>query len=128
VAARSGIDFVSADQIQAAAQEVGLHEATTEALVDDYESAQLQALKLVFWRPPSWPPSPSPSPGIYHTRPPGRPRLPGLELTFTEPISLAAPLFVRSPWFAVAGFGDTYLYPPPPGLDNRTCARARSTE
>ena len=45
VAVGSGIDFVSADQIGAAAQEAGLDEATTEALVDDYESAQLQALK-----------------------------------------------------------------------------------
>jgi len=45
VAAGSGIDFVSADQIGAAAQEAGLDEPTTQALVDDYESAQLQALK-----------------------------------------------------------------------------------
>jgi MFS family permease len=45
VAAGSGVDFVSADQIGAAAQEAGLDEATAEALVDDYESAQLQALK-----------------------------------------------------------------------------------
>ncbi len=45
VAAGSGIDFVSADQIQAAAQDAGLDEPTTTALVDDYESAQLQALK-----------------------------------------------------------------------------------
>ena len=45
VAAASGVDFVSSDQIQAAAQEAGLDEPTTEALVDDYESAQLQALK-----------------------------------------------------------------------------------
>ena len=45
VAVGSGIDFVSADQIGAAAQEAGLDEPTTEALVDDYESAQLQALK-----------------------------------------------------------------------------------
>ena len=45
VAAGSGVDFVSADQIQAAAQEAGLDEPTTEALVEDYESAQLQALK-----------------------------------------------------------------------------------
>jgi len=45
VAVGSGIDFVSADQIQDAAQEAGLDEATTEAVVDDYESAQLQALK-----------------------------------------------------------------------------------
>ena len=45
MAAGSGVDFVSADQIEAAAQEAGLDEPTTEALVDDYESAQLQALK-----------------------------------------------------------------------------------
>ena len=45
VAVGSGIDFVSADQIGAAAQEAGLDEPTTVALVDDYESAQLQALK-----------------------------------------------------------------------------------
>src|SRR3954453_15150493 len=41
----SGIDFVSADQIQTAAEEAGLDAPTTGALVDDYESAQLQALK-----------------------------------------------------------------------------------
>ena len=45
VAAGSGVDFVSADQIGAAALEAGLDEPTAEALVDDYESAQLQALK-----------------------------------------------------------------------------------
>jgi hypothetical protein len=45
VAVGSGIDFVSADQIGTAAQEAGLDEPTTQALVDDYESAQLQALK-----------------------------------------------------------------------------------
>ena len=45
VAVGSGIDLVSADQIGAAAQEAGLDEPTTEALVDDYESAQLLALK-----------------------------------------------------------------------------------
>ena len=45
MAAGSGVDFVSADQIHAAAQEAGLDEPTTEALVEDYESAQLQALK-----------------------------------------------------------------------------------
>ncbi|MGZ8687620.1 MAG: MFS transporter, partial [Gaiellaceae bacterium] len=46
VAAGSGIDFVSTDQIEAAAQEAGLDEATTTAIVDDYEDAQLQSLKL----------------------------------------------------------------------------------
>jgi len=45
VAVGSGIDFVSADQIQTAAEEAGLDAPTTGALVDDYESAQLQALK-----------------------------------------------------------------------------------
>jgi Na+/melibiose symporter-like transporter len=45
VAVGSGVDFVSADQIGAAALEAGLDEPTAEALVDDYESAQLQALK-----------------------------------------------------------------------------------
>jgi EmrB/QacA subfamily drug resistance transporter len=45
VAVGSGVDFVSADQIGAAAEQAGLDEPTTEALVDDYESAQLQALK-----------------------------------------------------------------------------------
>jgi len=45
VAAGSGIDFVSADQIETAARDAGLDEPTTAAIVDDYESAQLQALK-----------------------------------------------------------------------------------
>jgi Na+/melibiose symporter-like transporter len=45
VAAGSGIDFVSSDQIATAAQDAGLDTATTQAIVDDYESAQLQALK-----------------------------------------------------------------------------------
>jgi hypothetical protein len=45
VAVGSGVDFVSSDQIGAAALEAGLDEPTSEALVDSYESAQLQALK-----------------------------------------------------------------------------------
>ena len=45
VAVGSGLDFVASDQIEAAAQEAGLDEATTAALVDDYEQAQLQSLK-----------------------------------------------------------------------------------
>ena len=40
VAAGSGVDFVSSDQIGAAAQEAGLDEPTADALVDNYESAQ----------------------------------------------------------------------------------------
>jgi EmrB/QacA subfamily drug resistance transporter len=45
VAAGSGVDFVSADQIGDAALAAGLDEPTAEAIVDSYESAQLQALK-----------------------------------------------------------------------------------
>ena len=45
VAVGSGIDFVSADEIGAAAQEAGLDEPTTQGLVDAYESAQLLSLK-----------------------------------------------------------------------------------
>jgi MFS family permease len=45
VAVGSGIDFVAADQIGAAAQEAGFDAATSQAIVDDYEEAQLQALK-----------------------------------------------------------------------------------
>ena len=45
VAVESGIDFVSSTQIEAAARAAGLDEATTAALVDDYEAAQLQSLK-----------------------------------------------------------------------------------
>jgi len=45
VAVAPGIDFVSADQVTAAAQQAGLDEATTAALVDDYATAQLQSLK-----------------------------------------------------------------------------------
>lgn len=45
VAVGSGIDFVSSDQIATAARDAGLDEPTTQALVSDYESAQLQALK-----------------------------------------------------------------------------------
>jgi outer membrane murein-binding lipoprotein Lpp len=45
VALESGIDFVSSDQVATAAQDAGLDEATTTAIVDDYEAAQLGALK-----------------------------------------------------------------------------------
>ena len=45
VAAGSGIDFVASADIEAAAQAAGLDEATTQALVDDYEEAQLRSLK-----------------------------------------------------------------------------------
>ena len=45
VAVDGGLDFVAADQIEAAAQEAGLDDTTSQAIVDDYEEAQLQALK-----------------------------------------------------------------------------------
>jgi MFS family permease len=45
VAVESGIDFVASTDIEAAAQAAGLDEATTAALVEDYEAAQLQSLK-----------------------------------------------------------------------------------
>ena len=45
VAAGSNTNFVSSTQIDAAAKKAGLDAATTAALVDDYESAQLRSLK-----------------------------------------------------------------------------------
>lgn len=44
-AAGTGIDFVAADDIEAAARKAGLSESHTQAVVDDYEEAQLTALK-----------------------------------------------------------------------------------
>ncbi len=41
----SGLDFVSSAGVEAAAQEAGLDAATTAAIVDDYEQAQLRSLK-----------------------------------------------------------------------------------
>ena len=45
MAVESGVDFVSSTEVEAAAQAAGLDAATTAAVVDDYEQAQLQALK-----------------------------------------------------------------------------------
>jgi EmrB/QacA subfamily drug resistance transporter len=45
VASAAGVDFVSSDQIEQAAIDAGLEETITAAVVDDYESAQLQSLK-----------------------------------------------------------------------------------
>ena len=45
VAVGSGVDFVSSDQIAAAATAAGLDAATSAALVDDYEQAQLGSIK-----------------------------------------------------------------------------------
>ena len=44
-AVEPGVDFVSADQVTAAAAKAGLDQATTTALVDDYQAAQIQSLK-----------------------------------------------------------------------------------
>ena len=64
VAAGSNTNFVSSTQIESAAKQAGIDEATTAALVDDYETAQLRVTQ---GRPPrlplSWPSSPSHSPG-----------------------------------------------------------------
>ena len=45
-AAETGIDFVSSTDVEAAAQAEGLDTATTAAVVEDYETAQIQALKV----------------------------------------------------------------------------------
>ena len=45
IAVDSSADFVTSDQVAAAAESAGLDEATTDAIVEDYEDAQLQALK-----------------------------------------------------------------------------------
>jgi hypothetical protein len=45
VAVESGLDFVSSAQIEVSAAAAGLDAATTAAIVDDYEAAQLRSLK-----------------------------------------------------------------------------------
>jgi hypothetical protein len=45
IAVDSSVDFVTAEQVAAAAGAAGMDEATTDAIVQDYEDAQLQALK-----------------------------------------------------------------------------------
>src|SRR6185437_4240738 len=44
----AGASFVAAEQVEAAAEEEGVEPASAEALVSDYEDAQLKALKLAF--------------------------------------------------------------------------------
>jgi hypothetical protein len=44
----SGGSFVSSDQVRTGAEEAGLEEDVTDALVADYEDAQLKALKTAF--------------------------------------------------------------------------------
>jgi hypothetical protein len=46
VAAGAGIDFVAADQIGAAARHAGLSDADADAIVEDYENAAIQSLKV----------------------------------------------------------------------------------
>ena len=45
VAAGSGVNFVSSAQVETAAQQAGLDSTETASLVEDYETAQLRALK-----------------------------------------------------------------------------------
>ena len=45
MAAGSGINFVSSTEVEAPRRRSGLDKATTAAVVDDYETAQLRALK-----------------------------------------------------------------------------------
>ncbi len=45
VAAGTNTNFVASTELESAALAAGIDEATTEALVDDYETAQLRALK-----------------------------------------------------------------------------------
>ena len=45
IAAGNGVDFVASDDLAAAATDAGIDEQSADALVDDYEQAQLRALK-----------------------------------------------------------------------------------
>ncbi len=45
VAAGNNTNFVSANEVQSAATQAGLDGASTSALVEDYEAAQLRSLK-----------------------------------------------------------------------------------
>lgn len=44
----AGGSFVPSSEVEAAASDAGIDSATTAALVDDYEDAQLEALKTAF--------------------------------------------------------------------------------
>lgn len=46
IAVDSGLDFVTTDSVETAAQEAGLDDATVAAIVDDYSQAQIQALRV----------------------------------------------------------------------------------
>jgi hypothetical protein len=44
----AGGSFVAADEVRAGAESAGVDPATTDALVENYEDAQLEALKTAF--------------------------------------------------------------------------------
>jgi hypothetical protein len=44
----AGVSFVSSDQVRTAAEDAGVDQASAEALVEDYESSQINALKTAF--------------------------------------------------------------------------------
>jgi len=46
VAVGSGLDFVSTAQVRAATEQAGLDAATSDAIVEDYQNAQIQSLKV----------------------------------------------------------------------------------
>jgi EmrB/QacA subfamily drug resistance transporter len=46
VAVGSGLDFLSTEQVKAATEQAGLDAATSAAIVEDYQNAQLQSLKV----------------------------------------------------------------------------------
>jgi EmrB/QacA subfamily drug resistance transporter len=46
VAVQDGMDFLSADQMATVVEKAGLDDATTDALIEDYETAQIQSLKV----------------------------------------------------------------------------------
>jgi hypothetical protein len=48
VSISSGGSFVASDEVRAAAEDAGLDDETTDALVENYEDAQLGALKVAF--------------------------------------------------------------------------------
>ncbi len=46
VAVGSGLDFISTDQVRAATEQAGLDAATSDAIVEDYQNAQIESLKV----------------------------------------------------------------------------------
>ena len=48
VALAGEVSFVAADEVREGAQQAGVDEATVDSLVDEYEQAQIDALKIAF--------------------------------------------------------------------------------